>query len=218
LSRPSESTTGSFLDLVPVENRPRLLEGRPHRRGDEVAPGHQGRDRLLEPLVPEAEVAVGQDSDQAPVVVCDRNAGDVVPRHQLECVSDGCVGRQRHRLDDHPRLGALDLVDLSDLVLDREVAVEDPEPALARERDRQPSLGDRVHRRREDRNLEGDLAGQERRRGDLVRQHSRLGRDEQDVVEGQPLARELAIELDEALDRLRRELNGQLARDGTNRA
>jgi len=27
-------------------------------------------------------------------------------------------------------------------------------------------------------------------------------------VEGQPLARELAVELDEALDRLRREVNG----------
>ena len=94
--------------------------------------------------------------------------------------------------------------------------MQDPEPTFAGERDREASLGDGIHRGRDDRNFERDLAGQARRCRDLVRQHGRFGRHEQDVVEGQPLARELAIELDEALDRFRREVNGQLAGDGSN--
>ena len=56
--------------------------------------------------------------------------------HQRERVGDARGRRQRQRLDDHPGLGALDLVDLGHLLLDREVAVDDPDPALARERDR----------------------------------------------------------------------------------
>jgi hypothetical protein len=140
----------------------------------------------------------------------------VVARHQLERSSHRRVRRQRHRLDDGARLGALHLVDLRDLVLDREVAVQNPDPALAGKRDREPGLGDGVHRGRDDGDLELDRAGQVRRGRDLVRQHARLRGDEQDVVEGQALTRELSIELDQALDRLRRELDCQLAFDGTN--
>ena len=87
------------------------------------------------------------------VLVDDRHAGDVVALHQLERVADAVGGTQRDGLDDHPRLGALHLVDLGHLVLDREIAVDDPDPALARERDREPGLGDRVHRGRDDRDL-----------------------------------------------------------------
>ena len=32
---------GQLLDLVPVQDRPRLLQRRPDRRGDKVALGHQ---------------------------------------------------------------------------------------------------------------------------------------------------------------------------------
>jgi hypothetical protein len=94
--------------------------------------------------------------------------------------------------------------------------VEDSQPALTRERDRQARLGDGVHRSRDDRDLERDAAGETGCGRDLVRQHGRLGRHQEDIVEGQTLARELPIELDEALDRLRREVNCQLAADGSN--
>ncbi len=41
--------------------------------------------------------------------------GDVVALHQLDRVGDEIVRPERDGLDDHPRLGALDLVDLGDL-------------------------------------------------------------------------------------------------------
>ena len=129
-----------------------------------------------------------------PAVVGDRDAGDVVARHQLERVRDEGVGPERDRLDDHPRLGALDLVDLGDLVGDREVAVEDADAALARERDREPRLGDRVHRRRDDRDLERDRPRQPGARcATSFGSTGRLGRHEQDVVEGEAFAAELLL-------------------------
>ena len=69
--------------------------------------------------------------------------------------------------------------------------MDDPDAAVAGERDREPRLGDRVHRRRDDRDLERDRPRQARRRAHVVRQHGRLGGQEQDVVEGEAFAAEL---------------------------
>ena len=72
-----------LLDLVAVEDLLRLRERRPHGRGDEVARRHQRRDRLVD-VVLEAEVAVREDPDENSAVVRDRDARDLVARHQLE--------------------------------------------------------------------------------------------------------------------------------------
>ena len=114
-----------LLDLVAVEDLLGLVERRPDRRGDEVARGHQRARPAASVSVSKRRSRFVRIPTSTPVVVGDRDAGDAVARHQLERVGDERVGRQRHRLDDHPRLGALDLVDLGDLVRDREVAVDD---------------------------------------------------------------------------------------------
>jgi hypothetical protein len=139
---------------------------------------HQCRDRLSGVRL-EAEIAVRQDPDEHAGVVGDRNAGDPVALHQGQRVGDGVVGPERDRLDDHPRLGALDLVDLDDLIGNREIAMEDSDSALTRDRDRQPGLGDCVHRGADDRDLERDRPGQPRRGAHVVRQHRTTRRDEQ---------------------------------------
>jgi hypothetical protein len=53
------------------------------------------------------------------------------------------------------RLGALDQIDLVGLILDREIAMQYAEPALAGHRDRHPGLGDGVHRRRDEGHAQG---------------------------------------------------------------
>ena len=116
------------------------------------------------------------------------------------------VRSERDRLDDHPRLGALDLVDFGDLLGDREVPVDDPETALARERDREASLGHRVHRRRDQRDVQRIDGRQPRDRRDVVREDARLGGDEEHVVEREAFLAELPLERDEALDLLLPEL------------
>ena len=190
---------GELLDLVAVEDLLGLRERRPDRRGDEVARGHERRDGLVD-VVLEAEVAVREDPDEDPVVVGDRDARDLVVRHELERLADERVGRQRHRLDDHPRLGALDLVDLRHLRLDREVAMDDADAALARERDREARLGHGVHRGRDERDRELDRRRQPRARRDVVREDVRLRRDEEHVVEGEALLPELPVELQQPLN------------------
>ncbi len=157
-SRPSASTTGSFSILFRWRISSASASVVPDGRGDEVARRHQRRHRLLD-VVLEAEIAVRQDPDEHPVVVGDRDAGDLVPRHQLERLADERGRRQRHRLDDHPRLGALHLVHLGDLLLDGQVAVEDADAALAGERDREPRLRHRVHRSRDDRECSARSTG-----------------------------------------------------------
>ena len=77
--------------------------------------------------------------------------------------------------------------------------MQDPDPALARERDGEAGLGHRVHRRRDDRDREVDRGRQAGARRDVVRQDVRLGRDEEHVVEGEPLAAELPVELQQPL-------------------
>jgi hypothetical protein len=62
--------------------------------------------------------------------------------------------------------------------------VDDPDAADAGEGDREPRLGDGVHRRRHDGDRELELARQLRSRGDVVRKHLRGSRHQQDVVEG----------------------------------
>ena len=148
-----------LLDLVAVQDRLRLCERRPDGRGDEVARSHQRR-HGLRGVRREAEIAVRQDPDERALVVGDRHAGDVVRRHQLERVGDERVSWQRDRLDDHPGLGALHLVDLRHLRVDRQVAMDDAHAPLACQRDREPRLRDGVHRRRDDRDLDRDAASQ----------------------------------------------------------
>ena len=118
------------------------------------------------------------DTDEDPRLVHDRYAGDVVAGHQLERVADQGTRLQGDRLHDHARLRALHLVDLRDLILDREVAVDDADASLPRERDRQARLRDRVHGGGDDRDLERDRPRQARRRRDVVGKDCRLRRQQ----------------------------------------
>ena len=132
-----------LLDLVLVQQRLGLLERGALGDGDQVLLGHQLGDRLVELGLP-AQVAVGEDAHELAVIVGHRHAGDLEVRHQLEGGADRLVGAHRHRVDDHPRLGALDAVDLGRLRLDRHVLVDDADAALLRQRDREARLGHRA--------------------------------------------------------------------------
>ena len=76
--------------------------------------------------------------------------------------------RERDRVDDHPALGPLHAIDLGRLFLDRQVLVDDADAALLRHRDGQPGLGDRVHRRAEQRHVDADVARDPRRHVDAL--------------------------------------------------
>ncbi len=188
-----------LLDLVAVEDLLGLRQRRADRSGDEVARSHEGGDGLRR-VVLEAQVAVGEDADEDLAVVGDRHAADVEMRHQREGVRDEGVRAERHGLDDHSGLAPLDLVDLGDLRVDRQVALDDADASRAGERDREARLGHGVHRRRHDRYREPDRPRELRCRRDVVREDARLGRNEEDVVEREPFLGELLLERKESLE------------------
>ena len=91
------------------------------------------------------------------------------------------------RVDHHPGLEFLDLADLVGLLLDRHVAVDDADAAGLGHRDRQRAFGHRVHRRRDQRDAELDLAGEAGAGIGVAGQHRGGRRDQHHVVEGQRL-------------------------------
>ena len=93
--------------------------------------------------------------------------------------------------------------------------MDDADPTLARERDRESRLADGVHRRRDDRNAQLDRARQSCPRRHVVREDARLGRHEQDVVERQPFLGELPVQIEQALQLVWTEINAQGKIDGT---
>src|SRR6266545_3676199 len=108
----------------------------------------------------------------------------------LGLVERGADGRRdqavlRHRVADHPRLAALHAVHLRDLAVDRHVLVDHADPPLARDRNRHLRLGDGVHRRRHERDVERDAAGEAGARVDAPRVHARVPRNQENVVEGE---------------------------------
>ena len=83
-------------------------------------------------------------------------------------------------------------VDLGGLIEDGEVAVYDPDPALASHRDGKARLGDRVHRGGDERDGERDASCEAAFGGGFGGKDLRRGRDEQNVVEGEALRPNLA--------------------------
>ena len=94
------------------------------------------------------------------------------------------VGGDDHRVFQDAGLEALDLGDFGGLLLRREVLVDDPNPSLLRQGNRQTGFGDRVHRRRNQGDVQCDVAGQPGFERRIARQNCRMRGDEQKVVEG----------------------------------
>ena len=67
----------------------------------------------------------------------------------------------------------------------RHVLVDDAEAALLRDGDGEARLGHRVHRRRDERDVERDRAGEAGLEGDVAGNDEGMGGDQQDVVERQ---------------------------------
>ena len=178
---------GKPLALVLAQQQGRLVAGDAEPAGDQRHRGHDLVDLGGGPLGDrrEAQVAVGDDAEQLLVEVDDRQPGDaVLPADPVE-VLEGRVGPDGDGVGDDPGLGPLHEVDLVGLVVDREVAVEHADAALAGHRDRHPALGDGVHRSAHQRRPQRDLAGQPGRGVDVGRCDLGVAREQQHVVVGE---------------------------------
>ena len=181
-----------LLDPVLVQEPARLVAPDPLPDRDHLA-GHELVDRLAR-IVGETDVAVGEDADELAGLAVrarldHRNAGDRGALHHRQRVGERRVGEDGDRIDDHAAFEALDLAHLLGLIGGLEVAVDDADAAGLRHGDGEPRLGDRVHRRGDDRQVQRDRAGETGRDADGARHDRRVAGPEQDVVERQPLGK-----------------------------
>ena len=133
-----------------------LSGGHERHRGHRLANGAHGELAFGD----EAQIAVGDDSQELVVPVDDGQARYAVLRAQRVQLGDRRLGADRRRIVDHAGFGALDLANLLGLGDDGKVAVDDSDSALAGHRDGHPGLGHGVHRGRNKRRFERELAGQ----------------------------------------------------------
>ena len=172
-----------LLHAVLVEDVFGLFKRGADGDGDEVLLGHHGVDGEIG-AGDEAEVAVGEDADEL-LLLGDRDAGDLEAAHDFEGGGDGLVGGDGDGVNDHAAFGTLYLVDLARLLIDGEIAVNDAEASLLRHGDGEARLGDGVHGGRHERRIESDVLRQLRGGADLGGNDVGIGRDEEDIVEGQ---------------------------------
>ena len=162
-----------FLDLVPVQERARVLQRSP-RRGRHQALGRHdfGHGRGVVGL--EATVAAGQNADHAIALLDNRQARDVEARHQLARLSDRRPRQQGDRIQNDPVGRSLDFVDLADLALNGQVAVDHSQPARPRQGHRELPFGHGIHGRGGDRHVEAHPTREARAEVDVARQDVRF--------------------------------------------
>ena len=118
-SLPFSSISGSFSHLVLGEQAVGVLLGDVRRAGDQVLTGHDVLDPEMVVIVgrDETHVAVGDDADEAVLLVHNRQAGDVETATQLVQIGQGDVRVHGQRVGDHAGFGTLDHIHLSGLIV-----------------------------------------------------------------------------------------------------
>ena len=128
------------------------------------------------------------------------------------------LGPQGDRVEDHAALAPLDLVDLAGLGLGGHVLVDDPDAAFLGQGDRQGGLGDGVHRRGDQRDVDGDAARQLGADVHLAGDHFAVGGHEQDIIESDGVAKDLLVHVHGCYPTLFSNLSILLIRPGSSNA
>ena len=134
----------------------------------------------------ETQIAVGHDSDELRSVD-HRHSGDVVLARELDHLADARPRRYSDGVGDDAALVFLDGANLPRLLLRGHVLVDNADSAGLRDADCEPCLGDRVHRRRHERNVQADFAGQPRGQLGVAGEHLGVSGYQEDVVERERL-------------------------------
>ncbi len=173
-----------LLDAVLVQQADDLVLLGAFLHGHQLAlGGHDAGDGCIEARF-ETGVAVGDDAYQL-TALHHRHAGDVVGAGQGQHLADAGTGADGDGILNHPALELLHRPHLRRLLFVGHVLVHDADAALLGEGNGQACLGDRVHGRRHQRDVEPDLAGQVRGQADIPGQDAGVGGQQEYVVEGE---------------------------------
>jgi hypothetical protein len=182
-----------FLDAMLMQQALGFVLADALAHGDELVLGHQLGNALLR-IGGEAHIAVGENADQlagfaVAAAFHHRHAGNAVLLHQVERLLQRGARLDGERIDHHARFKLLDLADLGRLHVRVQVAVDDADAAGLRHGDGHLRLGHRVHGGGDDRNIDGDRAGDAGADIDVGGQHLGQAGPDQHIVESEPFAR-----------------------------
>ncbi len=180
-----------LFDPVTAQNLLGLLHGGAHRGRNQVLLGHHIADHLGK-IGEETHVAVGEDTHQL-AIAADGHAGDLVFPHQFVCIRYRVFGGQEKGVHDNAVFRPFYPVDLVGLGFDGHVLMDDADAALSRNGNGHPGFRYRIHGRRHQRCIEGDILCQAGIHGNVLRQHVRFGRDQQNIVKSQSFFQKLFL-------------------------
>ena len=132
--------------------------------------------------VNKSHVAVGDDSKQHIVWANNGKTGYSKLAAEPVDVRHRGVGSRRHGVRDHSRFASFDLVDVPRLVVNGQIPVDDAHATLSSHPDGHARFGHSVHRARDDRRKNGDVASESRRRVSLARNDVRVSGKKHHVV------------------------------------
>ncbi len=177
-----------LLDAILVQQAARLVLLHPLAHRDELL-GHQLIDRLGG-IIGKSHIAIGENAGElAGTIVMPaldhRDARNGMAAHQRQGVGQGLVGENGDRIDHHAAFIAFYTADFLGLLFRLQIAVDDADAASLRHGDGQPRLGDSIHGRGHDRQVQLDAAGETRLDRHAGRHDLGMTRSQQDVVERQ---------------------------------
>ena len=140
------------FDPVLVQQAARFLAARALADGDDIA-RHQRRDRLIH-VFGKSHIAIGDNADDAGVLIHDGIAGKPRPLFQVNKFGERGLGRDGGRIDDDAALEFLHLTHLPGLLVRRHVPVQHAQTAGLRHGNGQPRFGHRIHGGGRQRNVE----------------------------------------------------------------
>ena len=95
----------------------------------------------------EAHIAVGHDANQAVILIHNRQPRYAVATAKVIDFLNGCERSGCYRVGDHAGFRALDQVNFAGLAIERKIAVQNTDAALAGHSNGHAGLGHGVHRR-----------------------------------------------------------------------
>ena len=126
-------------------------------------------------------------------VPANRDSGNLVFCHQFVCVGNNVVGRQIKRVDYYPVFRPFNAVHLVGLFFDCHILMDYPNPTFARNRNRHPKLGYRVHSRGNQRYIQLNIVSETRVYRYISRQNVGLIGNKQHIVKSKPFLAELFL-------------------------
>ena len=174
-----------LLNLITQEHLSNILS---IRIGDsyQILRGHN-LGNLATHILLETKVAIGNNTHKHTILIHYRNTANLVLTHQCKCVTYSLLASNCDWVVNHTILSTLYTTNLSCLLSNRHILVNNTNTSLTSDSDSHWSLGNSVHCCRYDRNIECNVARKTALQTHLTRQHLRVSWHQQNIIKGQTL-------------------------------